>query len=152
MGCEISAGIRFAILGRVFKKRLDEAGRQKDLTGVQLMVLSQLHKLEQAGKSDIRQRDLENEAHLGHPTMTELLKKLEKKGFVKCRVCQADRRSKLISSTEKAQFLHGELENVDRQVFDELCCGLSDKQRTELIETLDLMLKNAFEELGKEVC
>ena len=152
MNSELSAGMRFSLISRFFKKRLDEAGREMELTGVQIMVLGQLNRLERAGLARIRQRDLEKAAHLGHPTMTELIKRLEKKGFVKCCVSPTDRRSKVISSTEKAHCLHGKLERVDKEVFETMCLGMTDEQKLSLSLALDIMLKNAFETMGKEVC
>lgn len=152
MDCELSAGMRFSLLSRFFKKRLDEAGSRMELTGVQLMVLGQLRRLEHEGLGQIRQRDLEKAAHLSHPTMTELVKRLEKKGFVECSTGAADRRSKVINSTEKARCLHGQLERADRESFDEICAGMSDEEKAALLSALDTMLKNAFETMGKEVC
>ena len=152
MKCELSAGMRFSLISRFFKKRLDEAGSRMGLTGVQLMVLGQLSRLEHSDLERICQKDLEKAAHLGHPTMTELIKKLEKKGFVECSVSSIDRRSKLICSTEKAHCLQGELERVDSEVFETMCLGMSQEQKSVLVSALDMMLKNAFETMGKEVC
>ncbi|MBQ8217320.1 MAG: MarR family transcriptional regulator [Oscillospiraceae bacterium] len=152
MKCELSAGMRFSLISRFFKKRLDEAGSRMGLTGVQLMVLGQLNRLEHSDLERICQKDLEKAAHLGHPTMTELIKKLEKKGFVECSVSSIDRRSKLICSTEKAHCLQGELERVDSEVFETMCRGLTEEQRLAVTAALDIMLKNAFDTMGKEVC
>ena len=152
MNCELNAGMRFAIISRFFRHEMDEAGAKNDLTGVQMMVMGQLHKLESSGMKEIRQRDLENAAHLGHPTMTEIIKRLEKKGFVECGVSPTDRRSKAIRSTPRAEALHLELEQVDRLVFDGLCQGMSPEDQQRLLSAMDLMLKNAFTTMGKELC
>ena len=152
MNCEMPMGLRFSIVSRAFKKRTDELLKEKELTGVQLGVLGQLRHLELTGLSEIRQRDLENAAHLGHPTMTEIIKRLEKKGFVECGVSPTDRRSKAIRSTPRAEALHLELEQVDRLVFDSLCQGMSPEDQQRLLSAMDLMLKNAFTTMGKELC
>ena len=144
--------MRFAIIGRHFKRHLDEACSRHELTGVQLMVLSRLHRLEDAGLPHVRQRDLELETHLAHPTMTELIKKLERKGFVSCAVCPSDRRSKMIASTEKARALRGQLDAIDRQVFQDLCQGISPEEQRLLLSLLDRMLQNIMEETGKDLC
>lgn len=151
MKCELNSGMCFSILSRTFKHSLDEAAREKGLTGVQLMVMAQLHRLEHAGVSEIRQRDLENAAHLSHPTMTELLKRLEKKGFVECAVCSSDRRSKLIRSTPCAQAFHEEMNRVDKAVYMQLCRGMTAQQQRQLTDILDIMLENALS-MRKDVC
>ena len=123
-----------------------------DMTGVQIMVMAQLHNLENAGLAEIRQRDLEKAAHLSHPTMTEILKRLEKKGFIECAVSPTDRRSKLVRPTPCAHAFHEEMEEVDRQVFESLTQGMSEQQKAELISLLDIMIGNACISNGKEVC
>ena len=45
-------------------------------------VLGELGRLERESAGEVTQKALEAAAHVTHPTMTELLKKLEKKGFV----------------------------------------------------------------------
>lgn len=151
MRCELNSGMYFSIISRTFKHSLDEAAREKGLTGVQLMVMAQLHRLEHEGVENIRQRDLENAVHLSHPTMTELLKRLEKKGFVECTVCASDRRSKLIRSTPCAQAFHEEMNRIDQTVYEQLCQGLSPQQQQQLKSILNTMLENAFT-MRKEVC
>ena len=57
---ELPYGLRFSLLGRFFKKRLNEQLMEKDLTGVQLTVLKELERLENSGAAEVNQRDLEN--------------------------------------------------------------------------------------------
>ena len=151
MCCEISSGMYFSILSRTFRHCLDEAAQKKGLTGVQMMVMAQLHGLESSGMKEIRQRDLEQAVHLSHPTMTDIIKRLERKGLVECVPSRSDRRSKAISSTPCAQAFHEEMARVDSAVFEKLCEGLSDSQRQELSSMLKIMLGNALA-MRKEVC
>ena len=46
---ELPYGLRFSLLSRFFKKRLNEQLMEKELTGVQLTVLKELERLEAAG-------------------------------------------------------------------------------------------------------
>ena len=55
----ISLGQRFGFIGRSFKKKLDEMLKEEELTGVQFHVLSALVMLEDAGRDEISQKDLE---------------------------------------------------------------------------------------------
>lgn len=145
----IPMGLRFSIIGRSFKQQLDELLREKELTGVQFGVLGQLGRLEHSGCVEISQRDLENASHVTHPTMTEILKRLEKKDFIRCRPSESDRRCKLISSTEKAAALIGELRSADEKVFASLTAGLRGDEVAELLRLTDVMLKNTCGK-GKE--
>ena len=140
---EMPIGLRFSLLHRSFKKQLDERLKEKELTGVQFGVLGQLDRLERSGQEEVYQKDLELATHVTHPTMTEIIKRLEKQGFVRCRPGARDRRYKCICSTEKAKLLRQEMAVVDRQGFDMLCSGLSAAQKTSLIAMTDMMLENA---------
>lgn len=142
-------GLRFSLLHRSFRKKMNEMLSEKDLTGVQFGVLSELRRLEEGGCQEIKQRDLENASHVTHPTMTEIIKRLEKKGFICCRASLSDRRQKLISSTDKAHNLSQEIDRIDREVFSWLCCGLSQPQVEEFLQLMNVMLKNAAECCGK---
>lgn len=146
---DLPYGMRFAILGRTFKQQMDDQLMEKDLTGVQLGVLRELDRLEKTGAAEVNQRDLENASHVTHPTMTEILKRLERKGFICCRQSSHDRRHKCISSTEKARQLRQELSNMDSAVFAKLSQGLSCQQLETLWEIADVMLDNAFKLYGK---
>ena len=144
MKYDLPYGMRFSILGRTFKRQLDERLLEKDLTGVQLGVLKELERLEASGVAEVNQRDLEKASHVTHPTMTEILKRLERKGFVCCCQSSHDRRHKCISSTEKSRQLRQELSCMDEAILEELSRGLSRQQLETLWEILDVMLDNAF--------
>ena len=145
----IPMGLRFSLLHRAFRRKLDERLKELDLTGVQFGVLGQLARLEEQGQGEINQRALETATHVTHPTMTEIIKRLEQKGFIVCRPSAADRRNKSIASTEKARCLHREVDRVDEAVFKWLCRGLSQEQVEQLTEITGLMLQNALKEYGK---
>jgi DNA-binding MarR family transcriptional regulator len=135
-------GVRLAILSKTFKRKLEERASEKGLTAVQLQVLGELRHLEVSGMSEINQRDLENAVSVTHPTMTEIIKRLEKKGAVVCTVSSADKRYKKISSAPEYFNIHTELEELDRLVFRELCEGLNDQQVEQFIQLTDVMLRN----------
>ena len=86
---------------------------------------------------------MEAAAHVTHPTMTELLKKLEKKGFVTCRTSEKDHRCKVVSATERAHELHHAIGVFDDRVFTALCRGLSEGEIAEFLRITDVMLENA---------
>ena len=138
-------GVRFSILHRAMKKQIDDYMSSEELTGVQLFVLCELRKLEKSEAREINQRDLERATHLSHPTLNEIIKRLEAKGFVSCRVSTRDRRSKCIVSAPMAGEVFRCMDSLDRTVFDELCRGLSAEQISEFLKITDTMLKNAMD-------
>ena len=119
MDKEMPIGIRFSLLHRSFKRQLDERLKEKELTGVQFGVLGQLGRLERTKQGEIFQKDLEAISHVTHPTMTEILKRLEKQGFISCHPGTKDR------------------------IFAKLCTGLSGEQISSLIAMTDVMIENA---------
>lgn len=139
MSCEIPMGLRFSILHRSFRCRIDEMLREHDLTGVQFGVMNALKKNEFLGLETC-QRDLENAFHVTHPTMTEILKRLEKKEFIATRQSAADRRSKCISLTTKGHDLLKLTSELDREVLSDLTAGLSEEQKEQLDLITEIML------------
>lgn len=135
-------GLRFTLLHRTVRRRLDEYVRETGLTGTQFGVLGALNRLEETA-GEVTQKALEDAAHVTHPTMTELLKKLEKKGFVTCRPSEEDRRCKSVSSTQRSEQLRQSLGEFDERVFAELCGGLSGSEIAEFLRITDVMLENA---------
>lgn len=149
MQCDIPVGLRFSILSRAFRSEMDKRLREKDLTGVQFGVLMELMRLEHHGHGEISQRDLEHANRVTHPTMTEIIKRLEKKGFIRCETNPKDRRHKSIRSTEKVHELDMEIDSANDAVFSLLCQGLSDEQISQFMQITDIMLENAAKSCGK---
>ena len=81
---ETASSKRFSILDREFKKKLEERANRMGLTAVQLSVLGELSRAESRGVCEINQKDLEKALAVTHPTMTEIMKRLEKKKAVIC--------------------------------------------------------------------
>lgn len=128
-------GLKIAIINRAFCKKLDEKASLMGLTAVQLRVLGSISRLEESGRSEIHQNDLEEIEHVTHPAMTKLLSRLEAKGFVECAPSSADRRYKKISCTGKSRGIHRTILGQDEEVLCELCRGLSEDDRM-LLQTL----------------
>lgn len=138
----IPLGRRFVIIDRAFKQHLNKKADQLGLTAVQLRVLGELSRLEAFGVPEVNQRDLEQAEQVTHPTMTEMIKRLEKKGFVTCTTSTTDRRYKKISCTERSRNLYLELAQADEAITKTICEGLSAEEKAELIRFTDRMLDN----------
>lgn len=141
MSCEIPMGLRFSILHRSFRCRIDEMLREYDVTGAQFGVLNAIRKNELLG-IESRQRDIENITHVTHPTMTEMIKRLEKKGLIAAKQSAADRRSKCITLTEEGSRILKRTAEIDNAVYNSLIEGLSAEQIQQLNEITEIMLKN----------
>lgn len=143
MACEMPMGMRFSIIARAFRGELDRRLREQELTGVQFAVLGQLMDLEREGLEEINQRCLERANHVTHPTMTEIIKRLEKKGYITCTPGKSDRRVKSVRSTDKARQLSDIIEQTDWEVAELLSRGLSPEQKLQLTEITGIMIENA---------
>ena len=146
---QLPIGLRFSLLHRASRKKMDEMLSEKELTGVQFGVLNALLHLEQVRTGEISQRDLEQISHVTHPTMTEILKRLEKKEFIRCETSNRDRRFKSISSTEKALRLQDDAARVDEETSQWLCRGLEQGQIDALLTITDRMLENIWADCPK---
>lgn len=147
---EMPLGVRFSIIDRCYKRQMDQRLKAYELTGVQFGVLRALDRLELSGAAEVKQRDLERMSHVTHPTMAEILQRLEKKDYIVCRRSELDRRSKCIASTERAKSLHNEMRATGDEVTAELCKGLSEEQTQELFAITDIILDNAFSLKGED--
>ena len=142
-------GVKFAVIHRAFRREIDALLREKDLTGVQFGALKAVERLEQEGV-EVSQHDVEALTHSSHPTMTEVLKKLEKKGFITVRPSETDRRRKQIRSTERARELDLSMSRADEKTFAKFCAGLDAERQRRFEETLDVLLRSACGEWEKE--
>lgn len=142
-------GLRFSILHRAFKRKIDDRVADMGLTGVQCEVLANLCRLERT-HAEVCQRDLERMSRVTHPTMTEILCRLEKKGFVCCRAGTVDRRAKIVCSTARCRTFHDAIHMADAEVFSALCRGLSQQQMEAFFAITDRMLENSAELMRHE--
>ena len=148
----IPTGLRFTIVHRAIRQKMDESVKDFDLTGVQFAVLGQLGRLEHTQSDDVSQKMLEEATHTTHATMTEILKKLEKKGFITCQPSEIDRRSKVIRSTERSHALHSRLSKCDEEIFRTLTAGIPQQDIDTMLHVMDQMLENVFSLSGECCC
>ena len=152
MNCkDIRVGAKFGVIHRAFRRELDAALREKELTGVQFAALRAIERLEREG-GEVSQRDVEALTRSSHPTMTEVLKKLEKKGFIEVRPSETDRRRKRIRRTDKARELDREALRVDEKTFERFTADLDEAQKAALGNMLDRLIDRACggEKEGRE--
>ena len=122
--------------------RLAEQAQKMDLTVSQLRVLGELSRLESKGIDEINQRDLECSLMVTHPTMTGILKRLEKKNAVICAPSKIDKRYKKINCAPQFLHIHEELREMDWAVFKDICKGIPQEQIDLFLALSENMLNN----------
>mgnify|MGYP000011080772 CR=1 FL=1 len=142
MSAQMPFGLKIAIINRVFRKKMDEKAEAMGLTSVQLRVLGDVSRLEEAGETEIHQNDLERIERVTHPAMTKLIQKLERKGFLTCVPDAKDRRYKKITATEKSSGIHKMILSQDEEVLSDLCRDFTPEQKQELSRLLEGILRN----------
>ena len=101
-----------------------------------------LHFLLAHTKSDIFQKDIEEEFGLRPPTATALLKELEQRGLIRKEPVPYDARKKKIVVTEEAlQYIDCVLKGLE-ELNQKLTAGISDEEMQVFFSVTDKMLKN----------
>lgn len=98
----------------------------------------------------IRQIDIENAFGMTNPTVTGILKNLEKKGLVQRIENPDDKRSKLISLTDNAVNMIPILNSLTETIEEQVMCVLSDEERKTLILLLKKIMSNALESCDRQ--
>ena len=91
---------------------------------------------------EINQKDLEKALAVTHPTMTEIIKRLEKKNAVICTQSSLDRRYKKINCTDEYKNIHLELKEMDWEIFNKICKGIPEEHVQIFLKASEKMLEN----------
>jgi DNA-binding MarR family transcriptional regulator len=122
-----SVGFRIRTLS-VAIKRAFEASKSRsgfECTGTHGWVIGYLY---DNRDRDVFQRDIEKQFSVRRPTMTEILKLMEKNGLVIREKCESDARLKRIKLTEKALLIHERHEKHIVSFENALLEGISDEE------------------------
>lgn len=79
-----------------------------DLTSSQAPIIGYIYRAEETG-IEIQQKDIEEYFYLKNPTVTGILDRLEKKGFVARKISDKDRRKKIVTLTNVSKRIHDEV-------------------------------------------
>lgn len=130
----------FRILHSCTSQAMNNAMEQMELTGAQGHIMGYLvHR-----KTPPCSRDLEEAFHLSHPTVSGLLSRLEKKGFIELRIDEADRRCKRIYVLDKGR----ECDDTMRRTIDETEQRLVEGFTPEEQEQFTAFLERAISNMG----
>ena len=87
-------------------------------------------------------RDIEEVFHLSHPTVSGLLARLEKKGFIAFRPDSEDRRCKRIYVLEKGLELNETMRQTILETEDRLVRGFSEEEKEQFAGLLQRAIEN----------
>ena len=87
-------------------------------------------------------KDVEEVFRLSHPTVSGLLSRLEKKGFVEMRTDEKDRRCKRIYVLEKGIHCQKRMRSIIHGMEQQLVSGFSEEEKAQFAEFLDRAIAN----------
>ena len=93
-------------------------------------------------------RDIEEAFHLSHPTVSGLLNRLEKKGFIAFRPDEQDRRCKRIHILPKGQELHETMHKTIQDTEARLVEGFTEEEKQQFYT----FLCRAIDNMGGHLC
>lgn len=109
-------------------------------TNTQQWFLSYIWK--NSSRSDVFQKDLENEFSISRPTASEILKTMERKELITRQPTQQDARLKKILLTDKSKEICYENEKIIQELEANLTRGFSKEELEMLFYLLDKLKKN----------
>lgn len=87
-------------------------------------------------------KDIEEAFHLSHPTVSGLLSRLEKKGFVELRTDEKDRRCKRIYVLPKGEECHEAMHQAIIGIEEQLVSGFTEEEQQIFEKLLDRAITN----------
>ena len=118
-----------------FDKRLSECG----LTDQQGRILFFVYCKTRECKIEIHQNDIESEFHLSKSTVSGLVKRMEKKGFIKI---EKQHPYAIIEPTEKGEDTIAYLRNNRRNAINHLLKNVDNQDKEKLMDLLEKLISN----------
>lgn len=137
-------GHQLRILHWQFDQAVSGALAQMDLTAAQGHIMGYLSHRQTPPCS----RDIEEAFHLSHPTVSGLLGRLEKKGFIEFRPDPADRRCKRIYMLPKGHACHETMHRIIAENEEKVVRGFSEEEKVQFAS----LLQHAISNMGLSPC
>ncbi len=136
----------FGCLSRALHAYTDQAMTdalaEMELTGAQGHIISYLSHCKEAPCP----RDIEKYFELSHPTVSGLLARLEKKGFIQLCTDADDRRCKRIYLLEKGQQCHAAIHRHIEHMEERIAAGFTEEEKQQLTTLLRRAIENLKED------
>ncbi len=116
---------------------------EKELTGAQSNILHYI--LMEASNRDLFQKDIEIEFGMRPPTASELLRALERKGFIRREITEYDARLKKITITERALEIKAQVERDTEELEQRMQKDITKTDLEVFYRVMNQMLRNLEE-------
>lgn len=113
--------------------------RRFGLTVTQGRILGFLHKRQ--GKT-VTQKDIEQYMGVSHATVSGVIRRLERNGFILVETDENDRRAKKLSVTEKELEVYERAQKTRQKLEKKMCSGMSDAEKKKFLLTLKRIYAN----------
>lgn len=117
-----------------------------DLTRMQRFTIGFLY---MHSEEEIYQKDLETEFAISRATASNMLSVMERKGLITREPVTHDARLKRLVLTEPARQMHRQIELDIRETEELLTKGMSEDDKRQLHQYLDIMIQNLVGEAGE---
>ena len=135
-------GWHIKVISNLIKREVGNYGCEKnpdELTGNNMFIIGYLAKNE--GK-DVFQKDLEEVFSVRRSTMSAIILRMEKKGFLTRESVARDARLKKLVLTEKGKKIHEMIESRITDTEEKLASGLSGEEKETLFLLLEKLRRN----------
>lgn len=139
----------FKLLNSTLREHIDRNIKALELTTSQLDVLVSI--AQHCGRP-VSQREIEEELHLSNPTVTGILKRLERKGFITRTVGARDRRYREVRLTEKCARLAERLQPEGKLMLMRAFRGFTPEEFDTLNRMLERLLENCRQVREEQLC
>lgn len=140
---EMRIGPRVRLLSHSIRLAIDRNLTEMDLTGQQSFVLRYLSEHED---SVVYPKDIERRFRLTHPTVSGILQRLERKGYIICVPEPNDRRCKRITLTPVAREVQMDIWQHINDMEQTMTRGMRQDEIETLLRLLDLAAQNLADE------
>lgn len=120
------------------KTKADSQLKIHDLTMTQGRVLGFIH----SKNGQATQKEIAEHLQVAHPTVVGIVSRMEKNGFVSCRIDPVDRRSKIVCLTSKADIIGAELSATIEKNEAKMLTGLTEEDIGNLLKYLSTIYDN----------
>ena len=135
-------GSQIKVLSNLLRREIDNSACAKsanEATGNNMFIIRYLA---QRKNEDVFQRDLEEFFSVRRSTMSNIVLRMEQKGFLIREPVLHDRRLKKLVLTEKGENVHKMMESVIFQTEEKLTLGLSSQEKETLYRILEKLRRN----------
>ena len=137
-------GLAVHILHRCADQSMTEALTQMELTAAQGRIMGYIAHRKEPPCS----RDIEEAFQLSHPTVSGILTRMEKKGFIEFRPDPADRRCKRIYILDKGLECTDTMHRTIRENEERMVQGFTEDEKVQFLA----LLERAIENMGVHAC